>query len=306
MQAGKSIRMRFPTAMTFKNISWWTATQRLVLLLVGVTIAALGFAVFQVPYDIAAGGVGGIAIIINQFTGWPVGTTYFVLTTPLLFIGFFYLGRWTFLSQTIVAATLFSFLTDLFLVYLPPYLDRWPITDDVFLSAVYAGVVGGIGTGLVYKAGATMAGSGIISRIIQMKTGIPLSQLYLYVDGGVVLIAGIIFGWELALYAMLTLLLHGMASDYVLEGPSRARTATIVTTRPDEVKAALLAGLGRTVSHWETVGGYSGQARTMMICTFYRPQLSEFKRIMKDVDPDAFISIGVTQQAIGRGFSRET
>lgn len=305
MHTSKPLRLRLSRADSWRHISWWTALQRVLLLMTGVVIAALGFAVFQVPYDIAAGGVGGIAIIINHFTGWPVGTTYFVLTAPLLVIGFFYLGRWTFLSQTIVAATLFSFLTDIFLAYLPRYLDRWPITEDVFLSAVYAGVVGGIGTGFVYKAGATMAGSGIVSRIIQMKTGIPLSQLYLYVDGGVVVLAGIIFGWELALYAMLTLLLHGMASDYVLEGPSRARTATIVTTQPDAVKAALLTRLGRTVSHWETVGGYSGQARTMMICTFYRPQLSDFKRIMKEVDPEAFISIGVTQQAIGRGFTRE-
>ena len=131
-------------------------------------------------------------------------------------------------------------------------------------------MVGGIGTGLVYKAGATMAGTGIISRIIQQRTGIPLSQIYLWVDGGIVILAGIIFGWEIALYAMLTLLLHGMASNYVLEGPTRARTATIVTNRPETCAgrswriwaARQLLGRGR---------GYSGEPRTILMCTFYRP-----------------------------------
>ncbi|MGL4649347.1 MAG: YitT family protein, partial [Caldilineaceae bacterium] len=113
---------------------------------------------------------------------------------------------------------------------------------------------------------------------------------------------GFVFGWEIALYAFLTLLLGGMATDYVLEGPSRTRTATIITTRPQEMIDAIMAELGRGVSYWEVLGGYTHEKRTVVLCTFYRPQLSELRRIVGRIDPTAFITIGVVQQAVGKGF----
>jgi uncharacterized membrane-anchored protein YitT (DUF2179 family) len=170
------------------------------------------------------------------------------------------------------------------------------------LSAIYAGLVGGIGGGLVYWGGATLGGTAIVGRVLQIKTGFSLSQIYLFVDGAIVLAAGLVFGWETALYALLTLLLSGMATDYVLEGTSRTRTATIITTQPDPIIASLMRELDRGVSHWQVVGGYTGETRTVILCTFYRPQLADLKRIVASLDPHAFVTIGVTQEALGRGF----
>jgi uncharacterized membrane-anchored protein YitT (DUF2179 family) len=102
---------------------------------------------------------------------------------------------------------------------------------------------------------------------------------------------------------MLTLLLSGMASDYVLEGPSRARTAVIITRHPQEIIARLSSELGRGASHWEVMGGYTGEQKTMVQCTIYRPQVTALQRIVEQVDPQAFVSIGVTQQVLGEGFS---
>ena len=282
----------------------WREVVQLTLLTIGAVTASLAYSIFQIPFDIAAGGVSGIGIIVNAFTGWSEAAIYFVLNIPLLILGFFYLGRWTFLTRTLLAVAIFTVATEFFVTHLPSYLETYPVTDDVFLSAVYAGVVGGIGGGLIFRASATMGGTGVIGRIIQMKTGIPLSQVYLYTDGVIVLTAAFVFGWEVALYAMLTLLLSGMASDYVLEGASRARTATIVTDEADAMVQALIARLGRGVSHWEVVGGYSGEARSMIMCTIYRPQLQDLLHVVNEVDPKAFVSIGVTQQAMGEGFTR--
>ena len=188
-------------------------TRRLVLLLAGALISAAGFSLFQVPYNIAAGGVSGIAILINHFTGWPVSTLYLLMNVPLFVLGFFYLGRWRFFFSTALVVVIFSFATGWFNQNLPLLLATYPITDNVLLSAIWAGLVGGIGGGLVYWAGATLGGTAIVGRIIQVKTGLSLSQIYLFVDGAIVLAAGIIFGWETALYAMLTLLLSGLATD---------------------------------------------------------------------------------------------
>ncbi|RMF01197.1 MAG: YitT family protein [Chloroflexi bacterium] len=276
----------------------------LILLFAGTVIAALGYSLFQIPHQIAAGGLGGLGIIINHFTGWPVGSMYMVMNIPLLGLGFFYLGRWRFLIRTTLAVLIFSASTDLLLGYLPSILEEYPVTENVLLSAIYAGLVGGIGGGLVYRASATMGGTGIIGRVIQLKTGIPLSQIYLYTDGGIVLAAGVVFGWEAALYAMLTLFLSGIASDYTLEGPGNVRVATIITNHGAELSAALMDGLGRGSSEWEITGSYTGQKHTMLTCTIYRPQVKELKNIVARTDPNAFVTIGVAHQALGSGFSK--
>ena len=276
---------------------------RLLLIVVGAVLAGLGFSLFQVPYNIAAGGVSGIAILINHFTGWPISVMYLAMNVPLFVLGFFYLGRWRFLVSTALAVLLFSFTTGVGNQYLPTVLAEWPITDNILLSAIYAGLIGGIGGGLLYLAGATMGGTAIIGRIIQVKTGLSLSQIYLFVDGAIVVAAGIVFGWEIALYSMLTLLLSGQAADFVMEGPSRARTAMVITTKPEAITRALIAELGRGVSYWDAVGGYTGEKRTIVMCTIYRPQVGELKRVVAAHDPDAFVIIGTTQQALGEGFT---
>ena len=295
------------SSVTMPTRSWaarfWTELRRLVLLVIGTLIAALGFSIFQVPYNIAAGGVSGIGIIVNHFTGWPVSLFYLLANIPLLLLGFFFLGRWRFVWTTLLAVLIFTAGTEFFPQILPRYLADYPITDNVLLAAIYAGLVGGIGGGMIYGAGATLGGTGIIGRIIQTKTGVPLSQVYLFVDGGIILTAGVVFGWSLALYAMLTLLLNGLATDYVLEGPSRARTAFIITNQRDAMIGALSSQLGRGVSHWEILGGYTNSPRTMVLCTIYRPQVNDLKRIVSAVDPTAFVTIGMTQQALGEGFT---
>jgi uncharacterized membrane-anchored protein YitT (DUF2179 family) len=278
-------------------------TQRLFLLLVGTLLAAFSYSLFQVPYNIAAGGVGGIAIIINDFTGWPIGVMILVMNLPLWVVGYYYLGRWRFLGRTIIAVVVFSAAVEFFDAYLPDILDTFPITDNILLSAIYGGIVGGIGGGLVYRGGGTLGGTSITGRILQMKTGIPLSQVYFYTDGIIVLTAGLVFGWEVALYALLTLFLNGLASDYTLEGPSTIRTVTIITDLPTEVAQALIGRLDQGVSQWEITGGYTGKSHTMLFCTIHRPQVNNVKNLVAQTDPKAFVIVGNAHQALGAGFS---
>ena len=272
-------------------------------LLLGTFLAALGYALFQVPFDIAAGGVGGLSIIINHFTNLPVGALFLVLNVPLLALGFFYLGRWRFLSRTLLAVFFFSFIVDFLVANLPNWLASYPLSNDVLLSAIYGGIVGGIGGGILFRSGGSLGGTGVTGRLIQRRTGIPLSQAYFYTDGVIILTAGVIFGWELALYALLTLFLNGLASDYALEGPSSVRTATIITDQPEIVSQALISTLQRGVSQWTVTGSYTGEAHTMLLCTVYRPQVNDLKRVVAAADEKAFVIIGTAHQALGYGFS---
>lgn len=285
-------------------IRLWKELRRVLLLLIGTMLAAIGYAVFQVPFNIAAGGVSGIGIIVNHFTGFSVAAFYLIVNIPLFILGFFALGGWRFLVNTIIAVLLFTAATEAVQRYLPLYLDTYPITSDALLSAIFAGLLGGVGTGFVFATGATLGGTDILGRIMQFRTGIPLSQLYLWTDGAVVVTAGFIFGWESALYALLTLLLHGIAADYALEGSSRARNALIITTEREKMIKELMSQLGRGASYWEGTGGFTGEPRTMILCVIYRPQVNDLKRIVSEVDPLAFVSIGITQEVLGSGFTR--
>lgn len=287
-------RFAFPSKIALKH-----ELQRAVLLVTGAALSALAYALFQVPFNLAAGGLGGVALIVNKFTGWPVGLLFGLLTLPLLILGYRELGRWYFVNRTIIGAFLFSVFTDLIIAYAP--LEA--LTEDVLLSAVYGGIIGGIGGGLVYRAGCTLGGTGIISRTIQLRTGLPLSQVYFYTDGVILLALGFVFGWEVMLYGWLMLFLYGIASDYILEGASNTRTAMIITTRPDEVAHQLTSQLHRGITSWEVKGHYTDQNRTMLMCTVQRPQVTAIKHIVATADPDAFVTIGISHQAFGEGFS---
>ncbi len=280
----------------------WTIIFNSAMVIVGSLLSAFAYSLFQVPYDLAAGGIGGIGIILNHITGWPVGTLYFLLNIPLIILGYFHLGRLRFVMYTGLGIIVFSVATDLFVASLPSMLTSYPITENMLLSAVYAGLVGGIGLGFIYRAGGTLGSTGVLGRILQNKTGIPMSQLLLSINGVVIIMSGIIFNWEIALNAMVTVFFFGLASDFVLEGPSTIRTATIITDCPDTLTQSLMDRLHRGVSAWSITGGYTGQAHTMLLCTVGRPQVNELKQIVASVDPQALLIIGNAQQALGMGF----
>jgi uncharacterized membrane-anchored protein YitT (DUF2179 family) len=277
-------------------------TRRAFLLAAGVVLAAFGFVVFQAPYNMAAGGLTGIALIIKNFTGWPVGTLYFFLNIPLLVLGFKHLGRWPFVVRTAIAIALFGILTYLFTSWLPQIMTPFPPADDMLLSAVYGGILGGIGGGIVYRSGSSMGGTGIVGRWMQKRSGLPLSQVYIYTDGAILLAMGLVFGWTVTLYGFLILFINGLASDYILEGPSSTRVATIVTNHPEKMVDALMATLGRGASYWVVTGGYSGESHYLVTCTVSRPQVTDLKSMVVEVDPEAFVTIAAGHQAFGTGF----
>lgn len=134
--------------------SWLATLGQIGLVIIGSIIAALGYSIFQIPFNLAAGGLGSISIFIGYYTGLPEGATLFVLNIPLMILGFFQLGRWRFVTLTVLSVLVFSITTDLTTALLPILIGAPAITDDALLAAIYAAIVTGIGFGLVYRAGA--------------------------------------------------------------------------------------------------------------------------------------------------------
>ena len=235
-----------------------------------------------------------MAIILYEFTGWYMGLTMLILSIPMLIIGFFYLGRFRFLIRATYVTIVYSLGVDLLASWLPQ-----GITNDLLLNAIYAGIIGGIGIGLIYRGGTSPAGTSVISRVIYLKTGIPNSQLFILIDGGVILIAGMVFGWEMSLYAFVTLYTWGVVADHVLEGPSVIRTAFIITDLPEEVSQALLNRIGVGVTAWAGKGMFTKAEHTTLFCTVNRADVNLLKSLVSDADPKAFVVIVQGHQTKG-------
>ena len=281
---------------TMTNETDWRSNLRdFFFLTLGSLVAAINVNLFLAPAQLAPGGVSGAAIILNKYTNWPIGLMMLVMNLPLLFVGFKYLGRFNFLFRTVYVVILFSLGVDL----LAPILPAGGITDNLLLNALYGGVIGGIGSGLIYRGQGTSGGTGIFARVLQLKTGFPISQLYLFTDGGIVLLAGWAFGWDKALFAMVTLYIWGIAADQILEGPSVVRTATIVTDRPKEVAEAVFEHLRLGITAWPAKGMFTEVEHTVLFFAVSRPNVNALKSVVLETDSQAFIVIAHGHQTFG-------
>lgn len=265
------------------------------LITAGAALLVVSVDVFLVPGRIAPGGVSGLSIILNDRLGWPIGLTMLILNIPLLALGFRRLGRFRFLVRTAYVVLIYSLGVDALTRFVPV----GGLSDNTLLNALYGGVVGGIGTGLVYRGGGTVGGTGILGRVLQLRSGMPISQVYLLTDGGVILLAGVVFGWELGLYALLTLFVWGLATDYLLEGPSVVRTAFIVTDYAHAVAQAIVDQVGVGVTTWPAEGQYTQERHTVLFCAISRPDVDLLRRAVAAADADAFLVIGHGHQATG-------
>ena len=154
----------------------------------------------------------------------------------------------------------------------------------------------------MYRARGTSGGSDILARILNNWRGISMTQSYLLVDTVVILSAGFVFGWKEALYAMITLYVSGLVSETVLEGGGTVRTAMIVTKEADAISNRVLEDLQRGVTILEGSGAYTGEARPVLYCVITRSEVSTLKTIVNEVDPYAFMVIGMAHEVLGEGF----
>lgn len=283
---------------TITQLDWRASAWRIILLTVGALVYAVAVNLFFKPYQIAPSGVSGVAVILNSLIGTPVGLIILIGNIPIQILAYRTLGGWKIVARTVYVIILYSIAIDM----LAPYFPVTGITDDSLLSTIFGGILGGIAGGLIYRAGGTLGGTSTLARILQMRLGTSLNNTYLYTDSLVVLLAGLVFGWEGALYAMVAIFVDGATADYVLDGPSTIRTATIVTNHPREVADVILDSLDRGVTGWQGEGMYTEQPRTVLFVTIMRTEINDLKSLIFSVDPGAFIVIGQGHTAYGEGF----
>ena len=276
-----------------RGVSWRTFFRDYTLMTLGALIIAFNINMFLGPAKIPDGTLLAAGLIGNHLFGFPIGITMLALRVPALIIGFIYLGRWRFLIRTAWVVIVMTAGIDV----LAPFLGA--ITDNQFLNMLYGAILGGIGGGLIYRSGGTTGGTGVFARVIQRFRGLPLSEIYIFVDGIGLVAAGFFFGWEASLLGGLAIFINGMVADFTMEGPSVVRTATIVTDKPEEVSEAILGHLHRGVTAWQVEGMYTHHKRTMLFCTIARPEVHGLRTLVQEIDPKAFLVIGQGHRSSG-------
>jgi len=284
-------------SLTRKHLTWENA-KAYAFIITGALVQALAMRLFLIPSKLVSGGISGMAQLINFYTLWPVGLMVLVGNAPLFILGWRYLGGPRFALRTAVSVTAFSLFTDLLVFFLPTS----GITADPVLNTLYGGVILGVGLGLVYRGQGTSGGSDILGRILNHKFGISISQAYLVTDSLVVLSAGFVFGWTLALYALVMIYVSGVAAELASEGSSIYRAAMIITDETQKVTETILANLERGVTLLEGTGAYTNKNRPVLYCVITQSETHQLKAMVKEIDPDAFMVIGHVHEALGEGF----
>lgn len=279
------------------DLSWKTGKEYLVVLL-GALVQAFALRLFLVPGQLVSGGISGAAQIINYFAPIPIGLMVFIGNIPLFVLGWRFLGGPRFAFRTAVAVGAFSLFTDLLVLVIPSQ----GMTQDNVLNALFGGVFLGVGLGLVYRGGGTSGGSDILGRILNHRLGISISAAYLLTDSLVVLAGGFAFSWEKALYGMVVIYVSGLAAEMVSEGSGIFRTAIIISEKHTEIAREVMETMERGVTVLSGTGAYTGSDRPVLYCVVTRSEVNQLKEMVQEIDPTAFMVIGVSHEALGEGF----
>lgn len=262
----------------------------------GSFLIALSLTVFLVPNRIAAGGVSGLATVIYYITSFPIGITMLIINTPLFLAGLKIMGK-SFGIRTIYGIASLSLFTDL----LQPHMVA--LTQDLLLASIYGGVVGGIGLGLVFRFRGTTGGTDLIASLINYYTGISVGEGLLIADGVVVILAGIFFNLEVALYAAVTIFITSQTVDVIQEGLNIKKGVLIISDKADEISRVVVNELNRGITEFEAKGGYTGSRKRVLLCIIARSEVSELKVAVSKIDKNAFVIISNVHEVLGEGFT---
>ena len=266
-----------------------------VLIAIGVGIAVVGLNLFLVPGRIAAGGVSGIATILYHLWNVPLGLSIIVLNIPLFVFGIKFLGK-TFAIRTIYALVLYSIAAEL--IPIPAE------TFDPFIASIYGGVLVGIGIGIVVKMGGTTGGTDMAAKLLSERfKSIGLGTFLFGIDFIIIAAAGVIFDVEVAMYAIVSLFVTTKVIDFLTIGLSVSKAFYIISEKSDEIAEAIMVQMDRGVTSLSGKGRFSQKDKDILLCVLkWRTEGARLKKIVKTIDPAAFVIVADVKEVLGEGF----
>lgn len=270
-------------------------TKKTIVIMIGAALNAIAINLFLRPANVYSSGFTGIAQLLTKiFTDFTpinisMGYLLLVLNIPVAILGWKKVGK---------SFTFFSFLSVLFSSLFLELIPVRQVSHDILLNAVFGGVIAAVGVGFTLKWGASTGGVDIIALVLSKLKDKPVGTYLFMLNAVIILTAGYLFGWEKALYTLVTLYTSTRVIDTIHTRHEKL-TAMIITRKSEELKQAIQASLVRGITTVPAKGAYTNENKDLMIIVITRYELFELERIIKSVDPQAFTNIIETAGVVG-------
>jgi len=269
------------------------------IIALGLFIGSIGWTGFLIPSEIVGGGVTGMATIIYFATGFKVGYSVFIINGLLLILGMRVLG-FGFGIKTIFATIVLSFF-----LWLLQSIITEPIVGDRFMCAIIGGIMAGASAGLILSQGGSTGGTDIIAMIINKYRNYSPGQLLLTLD--LIIISSSYFisnSIEQVVYGFVAMGVSAYCVDMAIEGAKQSVQIFIFTKKHDEIRNEVILNLDQGLTVLEAKGGYSQQDVKVLMLLAKKKDSQAILKMVKIVDPDAFISMGSVMGVYGQGFDK--
>lgn len=294
----------------------------------GAVLFGLAYSWFLFPFRISPGGVGGLAQILTHLTGFSESIWMFAFNIPLFVIGYVFVGK-QFGIRSFVGMFFSNIMCWVFepshLAWIPggakhiynlaaagetPRLSVFLSGSsemDVLLASIAGSTLLGIGLGFIFKFRGSTGGTDIPVAILKKYTGVSISTGYWMVESLIIVLVGVVFkDPRLVIWAYLNLFLATKMTDLAAEGMPYVKACMVITSKPDEVRDAIFDRLNRGVTFLKAEGGYERKEQDVIYVCVHRRQVMVLHRIVREIDPDAFIVLHDAYDVMGYGFKKRT
>ncbi|MBQ3511453.1 MAG: YitT family protein [Bacilli bacterium] len=261
-----------------------------VLLTFGSLIAAIALSNFLLPNNILDGGVNGISFIVSKLTNFSLPLLVILFNIPFMFVGYKSLGK-SFLYRTIYSVVAFS-------CFLSIFEHFGSFTNEILLATVFGGLLLGVGVGIIIRFGGCIDGTESLAMVISKKTNLSVGQIILVCNLIIYTVGGFIFGWDRAMYSLLTYVITFKFIDAVSEGLEQAKAALIITEKGTKLSKEIYKKLGRTTTTIKAKGLISGD-KEVLYCVLTRIELFELRHLVEQMDESAFVTVLEVSDIIG-------
>lgn len=269
-----------------------------ILITIGILLVAFSLEYFYIPARIAAGGVTGIAIILNSFIpSLPVGAIILVLNLILFATAFLTIGG-GFGAKTIYA----SYGLSLAMWAMEAVFKPQALTDDLFINAAVGTIIVAIGMAMVFNSGASTGGTDILAKILNRYFHLDIGKSLLIVDFIVGLGGIMTFGIRIGLYAMLCIIINGTLIDRLIDGLNTSKELMVISRNEEDIIRFIIKDLDRSCTVLTGYGGYTGEGTSVLYVVLNWREYIRLREYIREIDPRAFISVNDVHEVLGEGF----
>lgn len=262
-------------------------TRRIIILVISLFILALVYNLFLLPSGLVAGGVNGIALITNYVYEIDSSLMIFLVSLSCLLFSAMYLGK-----ERTTGSILATFLYPLFVKITAILTQNITLNyEDTFLMIIFAGVIGGLANGFIYKTGYSNGGLPIISQILYKYFKIPVAKSSMIINGVIILIGSIFLGFSMMMYAIILIFINNLMIDKVLLGISKNKAFYIVTKKDKEIKEYIVNKLHHTLTIFDVKGAFLAKKKKVLFTVVPTRDYYKVTEGIKLIDPEVFFVV---------------